>query len=545
MKTADDAEQFAGVFGARRDPVKTIAVAVRRWDNASLKVALPCSIAVDTHTWNLALNTLLLTAAACAIAVPLGTLVAFLLARTDLPGRRAGMAVVGVMLFVPLYLQAAAWQAGFGLSGWYTLALGTPAWVDGWTGAVWVHAMAGLPWVVLIVGIGLRLIEPELEEQALLDGSPAQVLFRVTLRGALPAVGVAALWVAIVTAGEMTVTDLFVVRTYAEVLYVQFAEGRQPGEAALAAMPGVLLTAVLVAAGLAVCARLAPRGRPISFRRRWGFRLGRWRAPAAILTALLLVLLIGVPVSNLCYKAGVIVTQVDAERVRSWSPGKCLTVVAESPWRYRREFGWSLLIGSLAATAAVTAATALAWVARGGRRGAVGTLLIAAVCLALPGPVIGAGLIQLLNRPEVPGMVFLYDRSILAPWLAMTIRGLPLATLVMWHALRTVPREMLDSAAVDGAGPLTQLLQIALPCRKAAAALAWIVAMAVALGDLGASILVAPPGVRTLSTSIFDLLHSSVEDQVAGICLALILLFAAVTAVAAWLVRTMGGENRI
>ena len=104
----------------------------------------------------------------------------------------------------------------------------------------------------------------------------------------------------------------------------------------------------------------------------------------------------------------------------------------------------------------------------------------------------------------------------------------------MWHAFRTLPDQMLDSAAVDGAGPITQLWRIALPCRRRALVLAWIVALAVALGDLAASILVMPPGVTTLSIRIFNLLHYGVEDRVAGICLALIAMFAAVAAVVAW-----------
>jgi iron(III) transport system permease protein len=361
------------------------------------------------------------------------------------------------------------------------------------------------------------------------------VFFHVTLRGALPAVGVAALWVAIVTAGEMTVTDLFLVRTYAEELYTRFAVGPQLEDAPLGVLPGVMLVTGLVAAALVLCARLAPRDRPISLRRRWVFRLGRGRLPLTILTALLLLLLAGVPLVNLCYKAGALVTLADDGPLRTWSLGKCLAIVGASPMRYRREFGWSLSIGASAATAAVVLAIGLAWLARRGRLRAIPTLLIMAVCLALPGPVIGLGIIRLLSRPDVPTLTYLYDQSILAPWMAMLVRSLPLATLLMWHALRTVPDEMLDSAAVDGAGPLGRLCWIALPCRLPALGLAWVVALAVALGDLAASILVVPPGMTTLSIQIFDLLHSSVEDQVAGISLALIMVFAVVTGLAAWL----------
>ena len=147
--------------------------------------------------------------------------------------------------------------------------------------------------------------------------------------------------------------------------------------------------------------------------------------------------------------------------------------------------------------------------------------------LAVPGPILGIAIIRLLNRPEVPGLVWLYDRSILAPWLAAYLRSLPIATLIMWHALQTVPKELLESAMIDGAGPLTRLWRIALPMRWPAAAAAWLAALAISLGDLAASILVVPPGVETLSIRIFGLLHYGVEDQVAGICLAMILVFAA------------------
>lgn len=487
---------------------------------------------MDARTWTLVLNTLLLAGATCAISVPLGTALALVLSRTDLPGRRAGVVLLGLMLLVPLYLQAAAWQAGFGMQGWLMLATGTPPWIDGWCGAVWVHAMAAVPWVALIVGIGLSLVEPELEERALLDGYPLQVFFHVTLPAALPAIGVATLWVGITAAREMTVTDLFGVRTYAEEVYTEFALGGDPSRAPLALLPGILVTAALLAFAMLLCARLAPHDRPIGVRRRHIFQLRRGRRVIAAMTAAAFALLAAVPLGNLCYKAGVLVTQTDVGRQRSWSIAKCLDIVVASPWRFRREAGWSLGIAALAATAAVVVSLGLAWIARRGGRRAWPAIATTALCLAVPGPLVGVAIIRLLNRPDCAMLTWLYDRSILAPMLAMFVAGLPLATLILWHAMRTVPPEMLDAAAIDGAGGWTQLWRIAMPYRLGAIALAWIVAMTVAMGDLAASILVVPPGVTTLSIRIFGLLHAGVEDRVAGICLAMLLGWAVIAAVA-------------
>jgi iron(III) transport system permease protein len=305
----------------------------------------------------------------------------------------------------------------------------------------------------------------------------------------------------------------------------------------LALLPGVVLSTCLALAGLIVAVKIAPGDRPPSLRQARRFALGRWRLPAFLFFVAVIVLLAGVPIGSLCYKAGVLVTQTDAGRLRSWSPGKCMAIVAESPWRYRREFGWSLGIGSLAATAAVVVGAALAWFGRVGRFRAGVLMVLAAVLLTLPGPVLGLAVIRLLNRPEVPLLVWLYDQSILAPWLALTLRGLGPAMLILWYAFRFVPPEVLDAAAVDGAGALARLWRIVLPSKIPALAMAWLVALAVALGDLAASILVVPPAVTTLSIRIFTLLHYGVEDQVAGISLALVALSIATAAAVARLAR--------
>jgi iron(III) transport system permease protein len=497
---------------------------------------------VDLRTLTLALNTLRLAATVCAVSVPLGTLLAWLLVRTDLLGRRLWLAALGLMLFVPLYLQAAAWQAGFGLQGWYTLGGFGPTMLEGWTGAVWIHAAAALPWGVLIVGFGLVNVERELEESALLDASPQQVFWHVTLPAALPAVGVATLWTALSVAGEMTVTDLFSIRTYAEEVYTQMA-GSGSEAAPLRLLPGITFTAVLVIVGMTLCHGIAPGNRPLGLQSPgWVFRLGRWRLPVSIAMAALFALLVGLPLGNLAYKAGVLVSQTDAGLVREFSAAKCLRIIAEAPWHHRREFGWSLLICPLSAAAAVFVAIPLAWFARRGGWRSLPALATAAVALAVPGPMLGLAIIKLLDQKDLPWLAQLYDHSILAPFLALFVRGLPAAIFVLWHALNTVPNELLDLAAVDGAGPMARLYRVALPMRWTAVGLAFLVSLAMTLGDLAASILVVPPGATTLSIHVFGLIHYGVEDQVAGICLALIGLFALVVA-AAWAIIKGSGAR--
>lgn len=479
--------------------------------------------AADQRTLRLAANTLWLCGLVVAISVPLGTALAVMLARTDLPGRRGLAVLLAGLLLLPLYLQTAAWQAGFGTMGWFSLTFSAPVLLEGWPGAVWVHAVAGLPWVTLIVSAGLIYIPRELEEAALMDGSPGQVLRRVTLRRAWAAVGVAALWVAVSTASEITVTDLFQVRTYAEELYVEFAIGGEPGQPPLGAIGSTAVVALLVVAALALAAGMGPLVRHATQQSALGglvFGLGRWRWPAALVVALVVLAVVGVPLASLAWKAGVEVRQSGLERTREWSLAKCLSIVATSPLRYQRPLFWSAILGCLAASTAVVAAVGLAWAGRRQGLRALPALVLAALSLAVPGPLVGLGLIWVLNSPDLDWTAWLYDRSIAAPWAALTVRAFPPALLIVWQALASVPDDQVDSAALEGAGRMGIVRRVVLPQRLAALGVAWLIALAVALGELGASILVVPPGVVTLSIEVFNLLHGGYEDEVAGICLA-------------------------
>ena len=68
-------------------------------------------------------------------------------------------------------------------------------------------------------------------------------------------------------------------------------------------------------------------------------------------------------------------------------------------------------------------------------------------------------------------------------------------------------------------------------------------ALALALADLAAVSLVVPPKVITLSIRIALFVHSGQEHEVAGICLGMIGLLAALTAAAACLLGQWARQN--
>ncbi|MEX2317305.1 MAG: hypothetical protein WD669_09150 [Pirellulales bacterium] len=68
----------------------------------------------------------------------------------------------------------------------------------------------------------------------------------------------------------------------------------------------------------------------------------------------------------------------------------------------------------------------------------------------------------------------------------------------------------------------SRLLRIPLPQRWSALFAAWLVGLAIAVGELAATVLVVPPGRSTaITVRLFQLLHYGVDDRVAAISLVL------------------------
>ena len=98
------------------------------------------AVFADERLGKLTVTTMTLAAGTCLISVPVGTLLAVLVARTDMPGRRGIAAAIGLLLFVPLYVQVAAWRAGFDVHGVFA-ARGS------------LHGMPAAVWIPFVVGI--------------------------------------------------------------------------------------------------------------------------------------------------------------------------------------------------------------------------------------------------------------------------------------------------------------------------------------------------------------------------------------------------------
>jgi iron(III) transport system permease protein len=105
------------------------------------------------------------------------------------------------------------------------------------------------------------------------------------------------------------------------------------------------------------------------------------------------------------------------------------------------------------------------------------------------------------------------------PVLAALARFVPLATLVLVAQLRRIDPLLLDASRVLPVSPIKTWLQIRLTMMAPGVVAAACVVFALSMGELGATLIVAPPGRATLTMRIYNYLHYGSSDVVAGLCL--------------------------
>ena len=290
-------------------------------------VLILCLLFGSARLRGLLANTASLIVGTWSICLPVGTLLALCLAKTTITGRRLIERLLIVVLFLPLFIQTTAWQAAVGHGGWLV-----PEGVNllqGWVGTIWVHGVAAVPWVVLFVAITLRSIPRELEEESLQDAASLRVLWRVSLRRSVVSVIAAALWVAVLCAGEIVVTDVFRIRTFAEEVYTSANLGSLQDLAAFNDLAPLVnsdlwwgtlaLTCVLVMALLAIASWTRSLSSNSHFdNENWRMDV---RRPSSVLGAwLLIAVVLGVPLIGLLGKSGMEAYRTDGQTVRSCRP---------------------------------------------------------------------------------------------------------------------------------------------------------------------------------------------------------------------------------
>lgn len=424
----------------------------------------------------LLVNTLGLVVVVCGLCAVVGTLLAWLIERTDLPGRTIWAPLAVVPLTIPAFVSSYSW-----------LSI-SPAFAA-FGGAVLVVTSSYYPFVYLPVAAALRGMDPALEETARSLGLNIwQIFGRVILPQLRPALLGGTLLVALNTLVEFGAFALLRYRTFTTTIYGTYRAGFFGAEPSLLGM--VLLCLCIVCLGAEAMARGRTRhyGRLARGVRRQAacYNLGRWRFAALLIPA-------GV---------GLITTFVPLSTVAFWltKPVDAATTVAGASYLGLLTTSWSSIsLGLEAASLSLALALPLAFLAvRYPGWLSFGLERCAYLAQGLPGIVVALALISV----TVHHMFWLYQSRFLLI-VAYTILFLPLALVSVRAALMQAQIRLEEAAQSLGLGRFATLWRVTLPlAAPGLGAAACMVFMAV-VTELTTTLLMSPIGTWTLATELW------------------------------------------
>jgi iron(III) transport system permease protein len=487
---------------------------VRTLDEGGLASALADSTLLAPLARSLALAASV-TLGACII----GTLAAWLVIRTDLPGRAAIRLLLPLPLVLPSFIGAFALIAALSRGGLLERLLGVGGLpeVGGFWGALWVLTLLTYPYVYLPVAARLRQLPPAMEESARLLGSSPRATFRtVVLPQARSAIAAGGLLVFLYVLADFGAVQLLRYDTLTRAIYSTRLVD-PPAAAALSLALGVLAIVVVVGQR-----RVAGRIRRDP-RRDGGtlmVPLGRWRTAALAFVGAVLGLALVAPLAVLGYWT-----------IRGAAEGSSRpsSLIADPVRLVEPALNTSLASG-LAAIVAVAAVLPAAYLT-GRHRGRLGSWADALIAggFALPGIVIALALaFWTLNSPGAIGGLY-QTLPLLVGAYALHFGALALGPARV--AATSVPRALDDAARTLGRGPIARLISVDLPLMAPGLAAAGGLVLLSAMKELPVTLLLAPAGFPTLATRVW----SAAEDAFWADASLAALVLVALSGVLTWL----------
>ncbi|GAC1460621.1 MAG: iron ABC transporter permease [Ktedonobacteraceae bacterium] len=467
-------------------------------------------------------NSLWQGAITAIVASILGTALAILARRTDIPLRGAMDILVWIVFFTPSFLVGEAWSLVFIRGGipdqYFHFSDAFINWFFSPVGVIFILSLKTFPYVYLSVSAALRWLGAEFEDAARLSGARVwRAWISINAPLLLPAILAAGL-----IAFAEALSDFGTAATIAQsssvtlVTYqIYSAINTSPVNFSLAAALSLLLfiaitLALLIQAGLlrtrsfqVISGRSRP-ARPVE--------LGVWRWPATIVCVIIFLLALVIPV-GVCVVLSLLHAFGQGLMASNWTLDNYIAVLSQGSDNLD-----SLLrtLWLALGTATVTAAIGLpiAFIIR--RTQLPGRRLLSLftlVTIAVPGIILACGYIFAWNAPYLQYLGIGGDTGIPfygTIWilLAAYIGGsLPYATRLGIGALDQVGQNMLDTARVQGASIFQLLTRIVGPLLQSNLLSVWLLVFTGTMFELAASELLYPPGQPTLPVRIIGLFN--------------------------------------
>lgn len=478
-------------------------------------------------------NTVGISLVKTVLSMALAILLAWIVARTDTPGRQTLEVLITLPFFIPPILTASAWgmlgnpQVGSINLAWKWLTGASEPLVNvfSWGGVVWHMMQYSTPFLFLFIVDAFRAMDPALEESSRMSGaSRTRTFFKITLVLMLP-VTTSAFILSFIRGIESFESPVFFgtpakIEVMTTKIYHLIHHQSQPQyqSATALAFVAMALMFVLVAWQWRVLG-----GRSFSTVTGKGYspnviRLGKLRWVTFALCVLFFIVTVALPIGQLLLSSffqffGFY--QLDMLTLDHY----------RNVWASRevwRALGNTMLLGLVGASATMVLGGIVAYVAARTRwRGRRLIDALAWLPWLMPGIVLGIGF--LWGFALLPGWIPIYG-TLWALLLAYIALATPVAVRVMTSAYAQLSFDLEECSRVHGASWWQTLWRILVALAWPAFAVGWVLAFFGIMRELSASILLYSAGTEVLSVVMLKMWSGGKPEEVSVIGLFMMVL---------------------
>jgi len=510
----------------------------------------------DPRFWTLAWNTLGFAIGSTFFALLIGTIIAWLLERTDLPFRGFVRILVILPMATPPVLMAIGWAILLSPRNGYLndMLIGllglesAPFNIYSLGGMIAVEALSLVPSTVLILAPAFRNMDPNLEEAALVAGAGGFLMLRrVVLPLLAPALLSASVFLLIVCFVVFDVpgtlgmpSGIYVLSSRIYYLAVDSPTGI-PEYGLISAMAVFFLVLLLALAfGYRRMTRQAGRFVVVTGKgwRARALKLGRWRWPAFLFVCLYFLLAVVAPLAIL-----VLMSLMPFQVRLSGLHAELFTLKNHIEFfgsAFALRAAWhSVLIAVVAASAVAVLSLLVSWVvvrSKAPGRGLIDSL--AFLPLAIPGVMIGVALIYvylMLPWTRVYGTIWIIAIAYVTLYLSFGSRTTN-SVLLQLHA------DLEDAARTCGAGWTRTMRWVVGPLMLPALVGVWVWVVAHCMRELSSALMLQGNDNKTLPVLLWGYWSGGQPNKAAAVGVWLILALLLVVVI--WQALARRGQLR-
>lgn len=457
------------------------------------------------------LNTVWISGATALASIVLAVPLAWVLARSDMPGAAKLRTFFLLPYAIPPYITAIAWiYLANPTNGFLNQVFGASL-LNVYTGTGLVLVMTAYFYtlVLLVVLAALERMDSSLEEAARIAGAgPVRIFFRITLPLIAPALGGAGLLVFLGSAASFGVPALIGNPASLYLVTTKIFTFQRMGS-----MNGIFLAATLSLVLLVFAVLVILLHRRIESRSQYRIvsgksarasrvELGRWRWGVFAGALFALALVFALPLGAILVAA---LSENQGQLAWANFGFKNFAHVLFEMEETGRAFRNSFILGVAAATVATAVGVAVAYAQAKTRiRGREWLGVIASLPYSIPGTVVALALILTFGGSFLGVFPSLYNTlGMLA--LAYVVKDMSYAVRTTQDGFSQIDDVLAEAARVAGARSWQVVWHVWLPLLKPALVASWFLIFMPAFSELTMTILLTGPGLETVGTLLFQL----------------------------------------